>query len=195
MNRTNMKKIIDAEGVRRILQRIAHEISERNRGTRDLTLIGIPTQGVHLANRLARILQEMEGNEVLAGGLDTTLYRDDVPRKGPMLQLKRTDIPFSVNDRQVILVDDVLQTGRTIRAALDAITDLGRPRNIQLAVFIDRGGRELPIQADYIGKLLINVLNIPFINDGFLKPPLLSQFRRGNFLLVRPRIYSLWFNP
>lgn len=154
MNRTNMKKIIDAEGVRRILQRIAHEISERNRGTRDLTLIGIPTQGVHLANRLARILQEMEGNEVLAGGLDTTLYRDDVPRKGPMLQLKRTDIPFSVNDRQVILVDDVLQTGRTIRAALDAITDLGRPRNIQLAVFIDRGGRELPIQADYIGKLL-----------------------------------------
>lgn len=154
MTSTQTKKIIDADGMRRMLQRIAHEISERNRGTGHLALIGIPTRGVHLAERLARILQEMEGTEVFAGGLDTTLYRDDVTRKGPVLRLKRTDIKFSVNDRRVILVDDVFQTGRTVRAALDAITDLGRPQNIQLAVFIDRGGRELPIQADYVGKLL-----------------------------------------
>ena len=149
-----MKKIVDAQGIGRILRRIAHEISERNRGTQDLVLIGIPTGGVHLAYRLARILQEMEGTEVQAGELDTTLYRDDLPLKGPIFRLKRTEISFPLNDRQVVLIDDVFQTGRTIRAALDAITDLGRPKNIQLAVLIDRGGRELPIQPDYTGKKL-----------------------------------------
>jgi pyrimidine operon attenuation protein/uracil phosphoribosyltransferase len=147
-------KIIDEEGIERILRRIAHEISERNQGTRNLALVGIPTGGVHLAHRLSRIIKEMEGNQVETGELDTTLYRDDLPLKGPIYRLKRTDIPFDLNGRRVILIDDVLQTGRTIRAALDAITDLGRPRNIQLAVLIDRGGRELPIQADYTGKLV-----------------------------------------
>jgi pyrimidine operon attenuation protein/uracil phosphoribosyltransferase len=132
--------------------RIAHEIVERNRGTEDLVLIGLRSRGVDLARRLARELKAIDGADVPVGALDVTLYRDDLGRVGPQPVVRRTEIPFSINEKRVILVDDVLYTGRTIRAALDSLIDLGRPRLIQLAVLVDRGHRELPIRADYVGK-------------------------------------------
>ena len=140
----------------RALTRIAHEILERNRGVDELALVGIRTRGVPLARRLARILREINGDEVPTGALDITLYRDDLMRHpvGPQPVVRRTEIPFSIDDRKILLVDDVLYTGRTIRAALDALIDFGRPRAIQLIVLVDRGHRELPIKADYVGKNL-----------------------------------------
>jgi pyrimidine operon attenuation protein / uracil phosphoribosyltransferase len=147
-------QVMDADRMSRALTRIAHEILERNRGTSELALVGIRRRGVPLARRLASALHQINGEDVPTGALDITLYRDDLMRQpvGPQPVLRRTEIPFSIDDRRILLVDDVLYTGRTIRAALDALIDFGRPRAIQLIVLIDRGHRELPIKADYVGK-------------------------------------------
>ncbi|MBE3585154.1 MULTISPECIES: bifunctional pyr operon transcriptional regulator/uracil phosphoribosyltransferase PyrR [Desulfofundulus] len=145
-------QILDKEGIRRALTRIAHEIIERNKGTEDLALIGIRRRGVPLAERLAAKIREIEGSVVPVGTLDITLYRDDLNTRDQQPLVHRTEVPFSVTEKKIVLVDDVIYTGRTIRAALDAIMDLGRPRVIQLAVLIDRGHRELPIRPDYVGK-------------------------------------------
>ncbi len=149
-----MAVVMDADRVSRSLTRIAHEIVERNRGVEDLALVGIRARGVPLAARLAADLRALTGVEVPTGALDITLYRDDLMRHavGPQPVVRRTEIPFSIDDRMILLVDDVLYTGRTIRAALDALIDFGRPRAIQLVALIDRGHRELPIRADYVGR-------------------------------------------
>jgi pyrimidine operon attenuation protein/uracil phosphoribosyltransferase len=138
----------------RALTRIAHEILERNRGLDEVALVGIRTRGVPIARRLGQLLREINGDHVPTGSLDITLYRDDLMRNavGPQPVVRRTEIPFSIDDRRILLVDDVLYTGRTTRAALDALIDFGRPRAIQLVVMVDRGHRELPIKADYVGK-------------------------------------------
>jgi len=147
---------MDGDRMSRALTRIAHEILERNRGLDEIALVGIRTRGVPLARRLARALHDINGDDVPTGALDITLYRDDLMRHavGPQPVVRRTEIPFSIDDRKILLVDDVLYTGRTIRAALDALIDFGRPRAIQLIVLVDRGHRELPIKADYVGKNL-----------------------------------------
>jgi pyrimidine operon attenuation protein/uracil phosphoribosyltransferase len=145
---------MDADRVSRSLARIAHEIVERNRGVEDLALVGIRARGVPLASRIASQLRDLTGVEVPTGSLDITLYRDDLMRHavGPQPVIRRTEIPFSIDDRVILLVDDVLYTGRTIRAALDALIDFGRPRAIQVVALVDRGHRELPIRADYVGR-------------------------------------------
>ncbi|TEB17939.1 Bifunctional protein PyrR [Pelotomaculum sp. FP] len=145
-------QILDQEGIRRSLTRIAHEIIERNKGTGNLVLIGIRRRGVPLAERLAERIKDIEGSSVPVGTLDITLYRDDLTTMAYQPLVRSTEVPFSVSGKTVVLVDDVIYTGRTIRAALDAVIDLGRPRVIQLAVLIDRGHRELPIRPDYVGK-------------------------------------------
>jgi len=148
------RAVLDAEEIGRALTRIAHQVLERAKGTSDLVLLGIPTRGVPLARRLAARLAEVEGAAVPVGSLDITMYRDDL-RLRPARALERTDIPpGGVDGRTVVLVDDVLFSGRTVRAALDALVDVGRPRAVQLAVLVDRGHRELPIRADYVGKNL-----------------------------------------
>jgi pyrimidine operon attenuation protein / uracil phosphoribosyltransferase len=151
-----MPVVMDADRMGRTLTRIAHEIVERNRGVDDLALVGIRTRGVPIARRLAQALRDITGTEVATGALDITLYRDDLMRHavGPQPIVRRTEIPYSIDGRTVLLVDDVLYTGRTVRAALDALNDLGRPQSIQLVVMVDRGHRELPIKADYVGKNL-----------------------------------------
>ena len=145
-------QILDSAGIQRAVMRIAHEIVERNNGTDGLVLVGLRSRGVDLARRIAKELKVIDGADVPVGALDVTLYRDDLDRVGPQPVVRKTEIPFSVNEKRVVLVDDVLYTGRTIRAALDSLIDLGRPRLIQLAVLVDRGHRELPIRADYVGK-------------------------------------------
>jgi pyrimidine operon attenuation protein/uracil phosphoribosyltransferase len=149
-----MPVVMDADRMQRSLTRIAHEIVERNGEIEQLALVGIRERGVPLARRIARRLHEITGHEVPTGALDITLYRDDLMRHavGPQPVVRSTDILFDIDDRLILLVDDVLYTGRTIRAALDALIDFGRPKAIQLAVLIDRGHRELPIKADYVGK-------------------------------------------
>jgi pyrimidine operon attenuation protein/uracil phosphoribosyltransferase len=149
-------QVMDADRMSRALTRIAHEILERNRGTGELALVGIRRRGVPLARRIAAALHHINGDDVPTGALDITLYRDDLMRHpvGPQPVVRRTEIPFSIDARKILLVDDVLYTGRTIRAALDALIDFGRPRAIQLIVLVDRGHRELPIKADYVGKNL-----------------------------------------
>ena len=150
-----MPIVMDADRMSRTLSRIAHEILERNRGLEEMALIGIRARGVPIAARIAQHLRELAGADVPTGSLDITLYRDDLGRhttSRPQPVIRRTDIPFSLDDRLILLVDDVLYTGRTIRAALDALIDFGRPRAIQLIVLIDRGHRELPIRADYVGR-------------------------------------------
>ncbi|MHB1042549.1 MAG: bifunctional pyr operon transcriptional regulator/uracil phosphoribosyltransferase PyrR [Eubacteriales bacterium] len=145
-------QIMDKEGIRRALTRIAHEIIERNKGTDDTVLVGILRRGVPLAERLAERIREIEGRAVPVGILDITLYRDDLTTLAHQPLVRSTELPVPVDGKKVVLVDDVIFTGRTIRAALDAVMDLGRPRVIQLAALIDRGHRELPIRADYVGK-------------------------------------------
>ena len=147
-------EILDETGVRRALVRIAHEIIERNQGLADVVLVGLRSRGDHLARRLAASLFEIEGTAVPVGVMDVTLYRDDLAHASLWPRVQRTEIPFSIEGRTVVLVDDVLFTGRSVRAALDSLMDLGRPRTIQLAVLVDRGHRELPIRADYVGKVL-----------------------------------------
>jgi len=148
------RTVLDARDVTRALARISHEILERNRGSSDLVLLGIPTRGVHLAHRIAAKISEVEGIDVPVGSLDVTMYRDDL-RMRPARALLPTEIPGEgIDDKTVVLVDDVLYSGRTIRAALDAMNDIGRPRAVRLAVLVDRGHRDLPIRADFVGKNL-----------------------------------------
>jgi pyrimidine operon attenuation protein/uracil phosphoribosyltransferase len=143
--------VMDAPAIERALTRIAHEILEANKGAADIALVGIVTRGSTVAARLAEKIRQIEGTEIPRGTLDISFYRDDVAtRLSP--EVHRTDIPFDVEGRDIVLCDDVLYTGRTIRAGMDAIMDYGRPRSIQLAVLVDRGHRELPIRADYVGK-------------------------------------------
>lgn len=151
-----MPVVMDGDRMARTLVRIAHEVVERNRGVEDLALVGIRTRGVPVAKRIARNLFEITSEQVPTGALDITLYRDDLMRHavGPQPIVRRTEIPFSIDGKKILLVDDVLYTGRTVRAALDALIDFGRPSAIQLMVLVDRGHRELPIRADYVGKNL-----------------------------------------
>ena len=151
-----MPVVMEADRISRALMRISHEVVERNRGIEELALVGVRTRGVPIAKRIAENLLQIVNYEVPSGTLDITLYRDDLMRHtvGPQPVLRRTEIPFSIDDRRILLVDDVLYTGRTVRAALDALVDFGRPLAIQLIVLVDRGHRELPIKADYVGKNL-----------------------------------------
>jgi pyrimidine operon attenuation protein / uracil phosphoribosyltransferase len=149
---TEKTTLMDGDAIRRALIRVAHEIVEKNKGGSDLVLVGIRTRGVPLAERLAAEIRKIEATPIRFGVLDITLYRDDLSRLGYQPLVRETKLPGDINGKNVILVDDVLYTGRTIRAALDAIMDIGRPQTIQLAVLIDRGHRELPIRADYVGK-------------------------------------------
>ncbi len=145
-------RLADADNVRRTLTRLAHEIIERNRGLENLALVGMRTRGVFIAERLQRLIRQIEGGEVPLGILDVTLYRDDFRLKFKQPQIQVTQINFDVDEKNIILVDDVLYTGRTARAAMDALMDIGRPARIQLAVLVDRGHRELPIKPDFVGK-------------------------------------------
>ncbi|HHY43026.1 MAG TPA: bifunctional pyr operon transcriptional regulator/uracil phosphoribosyltransferase PyrR [Thermoanaerobacterales bacterium] len=145
-------RIMDEKAINRALIRISHEIIEKNKGVADLALVGIRRRGVPLARRLADYIYSIEGVEIPVGILDITLYRDDLSSLAPSPLVQKTEIPFKITDKKIILVDDVIYTGRTVRAALDALADLGRARTIQLAVLIDRGHRELPIRPDYVGK-------------------------------------------
>lgn len=153
------KVIMDSETMSRTISRIAHEILERNKGAKELRIIGIRTRGIHIAQRIADKIEELEGIKPPLGTLDITLYRDDFRRRSDMPKVQKTKIPFSVEDKNVVLVDDVLYTGRTTRAAIDAIMDYGRPASIQLVVLVDRGHRELPIQADYVGIKVMTLKN------------------------------------
>ncbi|GGI07393.1 bifunctional pyr operon transcriptional regulator/uracil phosphoribosyltransferase PyrR [Egicoccus halophilus] len=148
-----MTQLLSADDLSRALKRLAHELLEANHGADGLVLVGIQTRGVPLARRLAALIRDIEGTEVPAGALDVTLYRDDLTRRGP-LSLGETRVPASVDGRTVVLVDDVLYTGRTIRAAMEAVLELGRPARIRLVALVDRGHRELPIRADHVGKNL-----------------------------------------
>jgi pyrimidine operon attenuation protein / uracil phosphoribosyltransferase len=171
--------ILDMAGINRALTRIAHEILERNKGTADLVLVGIRTGGAHLASHLRRRIAEIEGETVPLGTVDVTMYRDDLGVRGSM-PIGKTEIPFPLDDRRVVLVDDVLYTGRTIRAAMDALIDLGRPRNIQLAVLIDRGHRELPIRPDYVGR------NVPTSREEQIQVKFDDDNVLGDVKLVKP---------
>ena len=166
----------------RSLTRIAHEIVERNRAVEDVALVGIRERGVPLARRIATELQVITGVAVPTGALDITLYRDDLMRHavGPQPLVRSTDIPFDIDDRVILLVDDVLYTGRTIRAALDALIDFGRPRAIQLVVLVDRGHRELPIKADYVGK------NLPTSTEESVQVQLAESDGQDAVLLQQP---------
>ncbi|MFZ5433190.1 MAG: bifunctional pyr operon transcriptional regulator/uracil phosphoribosyltransferase PyrR [Calditrichota bacterium] len=151
--------LVDSAGFNRTITRLAHEIIERNRGTEALGFVGMQTRGVFLAQRLAAKVQEIEGSTLPVGVLDTTMYRDDYRTALKQPQVQITQIPFDLYDMNVVLVDDVLYTGRTVRAALDALMDFGRPRRIQLAVLVDRGHRELPIKPDFVGKNVPTSMN------------------------------------
>lgn len=155
--------VMDAKTISRALIRIAHEIVEKNKGAENMAVIGIQNRGAYLAERVAELIEEIEGVQIPVGLMDITLYRDDVQTKLEQPLVQKTEILFDVVDKVIILVDDVLYTGRTIRAALDQIIDFGRPKHIQLAVLVDRGHRELPIRADYVGK------NIPTAKEDRVK--------------------------
>ncbi len=176
---TTSYQILDQGEIERILKRMAHQILERHSGTKDLALIGIHTRGVFLARRLQANLEAAESVQIPCGEIDITLYRDDWTQISHQPLVKQTDIPFSVDGKQIVLVDDVLYTGRTVRAAMDAVIDFGRPARIELAVLIDRGHRELPIQGDYTGKQITTrrseVVNV-----------LLSEYDGQDAVVVKP---------
>ncbi|MBI4594817.1 MAG: bifunctional pyr operon transcriptional regulator/uracil phosphoribosyltransferase PyrR [Candidatus Tectomicrobia bacterium] len=150
-------EVMNGQGIERALSRITSEILEKNQGCKDLVLVGLRSRGVYLAKRIAQIIRRMEGVTIPVGILDITLYRDDIRTPDFRPVVKKTEIPFSISKKKVILVDDVLYTGRTIRAALDSIMDLGRPQSVKLAVLIDRGHRELPIRADFVGREVLTL--------------------------------------
>lgn len=176
--------IIDTSGIDRILTRMTHEILEVHKGTEKLTLIGIQTRGVHMARRLQKRILSIEGVEVPVGVLDITLYRDDWTRISHHPVIQATDIAFSVDGRDILLIDDVLFTGRTIRAAMDALIDFGRPKRIELAVLVDRGHRELPIQANYVGKSLptrrAETVNVMFTESDGIDQVVLEEGKEEN---------------
>ena len=147
-------QILDEAALSRALMRVSHEILEHNKGAENLLLVGIRRRGEPIARRIAANIWKIEGQEVPCGSIDIGFYRDDLSRLGEMPELRRTELPFAVTDRDVVLVDDVIYTGRTARAAIEAVFSCGRPRSIQLAVLVDRGHRELPIRPDYVGKNL-----------------------------------------
>jgi len=169
--------------INRALTRIAHEIIEKNKGTKNLCLVGIQRGGVHLAKRLASEIKAIEKKDIAVGSLDIALYRDDLNIRKEHPVIRRTEVPFEVTDLKIILVDDVLFTGRSIRAAMDALMDLGRPANIQLTVLIDRGHRELPIKADFVGKniptALSEVVEVQLKEEGERDRVLLKKIKRG----------------
>lgn len=165
------KNILDAAGVKRAITRIAHEVLERNKGTEGLALVGIRSGGVVLARQLAERIREIEGTDVPVGIIDITLYRDDLSVGTHHPTLGRTEISFSIDDRVIVLVDDVLYTGRTVRAAMDALIDFGRPRMIKLAVLVDRGHRELPIKPDFVGR------NIPTSREDIIDASLKGEMK------------------
>ncbi len=152
MSNASGRVVLNADDMCRAVVRIAHEITEKNPDTPNLTIIGIVTRGVALARRICAEIKKINGMDIETGSLDVTFYRDDINQKGPNLKAAKTDIPFELSGKTVVLVDDVLFTGRSIRAAIDALIDHGRPARIQLAVLLDRGHRELPIRPDYVGK-------------------------------------------
>ncbi|MDD5085763.1 MAG: bifunctional pyr operon transcriptional regulator/uracil phosphoribosyltransferase PyrR [Candidatus Omnitrophica bacterium] len=174
----NIRKVLDSDEMERVITRIAHEILERNHGSGDVVLIGIRTGGAHIAERIRKKIESIEKKSVPLGLLDITLYRDDLTEIGAQPEIKGTEIPFDMNGKIVILVDDVLFTGRTVRCAIDQLIDFGRPRAIQLAAFVDRGHRELPIKADYVGK------NIPTSLDEEVKVYLMEEAGKDEVCLV-----------
>ncbi len=179
------RQIMNQEGMGRALSRIAHEILERNRGAEELLLVGIQRRGVPMAQRLSARLAGFEGTVVPVGSLDINLYRDDLrERKRPRVRVHRTNLPVSIQGQKVVLVDDVLYTGRTIRAALDALNDYGRPTQVQLAVMIDRGHRELPIRADYVGR------NIPTSRNEIVAVRLDEIDGLDEVVLLRPEDFA-----
>jgi len=175
-------QIIDEAGFERTITRLAHEILEKNKGAESIVIVGIRTRGEFIARRIARKIEEVEGVTLRIGSLDITLYRDDLLGKLEQPQLKGTDILFDINDRNVILIDDVLYTGRTIRAALDELIDLGRPKTIQLAVLVDRGHRQLPIRADYVGK------NVPTSSSESIRVHVREVDGEDAVLLMHPEL-------
>jgi pyrimidine operon attenuation protein/uracil phosphoribosyltransferase len=175
-------QIIDEAGFERTITRLAHEILEKNKGAESIVIVGIRTRGEFIARRIARKIEEVEGVTLKIGTLDITLYRDDLLGKLEQPQLKGTDILFDLNDRNVILIDDVLYTGRTIRAALDELIDLGRPKSIQLAVLVDRGHRQLPIRADYVGK------NVPTSSSESIRVHVREVDGEDAVLLMHPEL-------
>ena len=175
------RQVMNREGMGRALSRIAHEVLERNRGASDLLLVGIQRRGVPLAQRLSARIAEFEGTSVPVGSLDINLYRDDLrERKRPRVRVHRTNLPVSIQGQRVVLVDDVLYTGRTIRAALDALTDYGRATQVQLAVMIDRGHRELPIRPDYVGR------NVPTARSEIVAVRLDEIDEQEEVVILRP---------
>lgn len=177
MKNNNEKLIMDSLEIQRTLRRISHEIIEKNKGTDGLVLVGIRTGGVHIARRLAFYIKEIEGVDIPVGVLDITLYRDDLSTRKEQPTVKKTEIPFSIEDTKIILVDDVLFTGRSVRAAMDGLIDFGRPRTIQLAVLIDRGHRELPVKADYVGK------NIPTSRNELIEVQLEEEGKKDRVVI------------
>lgn len=175
-------QIIDEAGFERTITRLAHEILEKNKGAESIVIVGIRTRGEFIARRIARKIEEVEGVTLKIGSLDITLYRDDLLGKLEQPQLKGTDILFDLNDKNVILIDDVLYTGRTIRAALDELIDLGRPKTIQLAVLVDRGHRQLPIRADYVGK------NVPTSSSESIRVHVKEVDGEDAVLLMHPEL-------
>ncbi len=175
----NAKTLMDKTDMDRAISRIAHEIIESNKGVRNVCLIGIQRGGVHIANRLAGRIKQIEGQEVLVGTLDIAMYRDDLDIRDEQPVIRQTDVPFDINEKVTVLVDDVFFTGRSIRAAMDALMDIGRPMAIQLAVLIDRGHRELPIRADYAGK------NIPTARDETIKVELFEEEKEDQVMLIK----------
>ncbi|MFQ6081987.1 MAG: bifunctional pyr operon transcriptional regulator/uracil phosphoribosyltransferase PyrR [Candidatus Aminicenantia bacterium] len=173
-------KIMDSRKIKRALDRVTMEIIEKNRALKDLVIIGIRTRGVYMAQRIAKLIKELEKVEIPVGALDITLYRDDFSALHPQPVIKKTEINFPIANKDVVLVDDVLFTGRTVRAAMDSLIDLGRPKTIQLAVLIDRGHRELPIRADYIGKFL------PTSRREIVKVSLKEIDKRDEVLITEP---------
>ncbi len=171
--------VMDPSEIARALTRIAHEILERNRGTQEIALVGIRTGGVHLAHRLARRIRDIDRAQVPIGELDITLYRDDLASRKEQPLLRKTTVPFNISDMKIILVDDVLFTGRTIRAAMDGLIDLGRPAEIQLAVMVDRGHRQLPIKATYVGK------NLPTSREEIVRVLLEEEGEEDRVVIVR----------
>jgi pyrimidine operon attenuation protein/uracil phosphoribosyltransferase len=171
--------VLDEQQMERALARIAHEILEHNKGTENLAFVGIRSRGVDIAARLAAKVADIEGTRVPTGIIDITLYRDDLTRSAEQPTVKGTDIRFPIDDRHVVLVDDVLYTGRTVRAALDALMDFGRPESVQLAVLVDRGHRELPIRPDYVGK------NLPTAQQELVEVRLREHDGRDEVVLVQ----------